>query len=950
MGEDNGNTLVFHCAIVADPFPQITWYHNGVKVQDTEKYQVVCKQENSFTFDCSLIMRSVTVEDAGKYKVTARNDLGESNATISLNFDSDEASIPTGGGVKPTFTERPVIRQSDEGTKIIFQCRLAGEPKPSLTWYHGEKKVEESGRIKMSVKLDKKMYYLCCLEISNVEAGDAGQYKAIAKNEYGESQATINLTFEESAAGKPKIPDGVAPRFPAKPTIRQDGDNLVMECQLEAHPLPEITWYRGDKRVEETTRIKHEVKTLSKHKYLLMLTITNPAMSDGGLYRCNAFNPFGDSNANINLNFETGDDQQPPAPEPAKKKSTAEPPKAPADGGFPPTFTEKPRIVPNESGTLVTMKFKVRAKPKAEMQWFKGSQKIKEGSKFAVKYNTLSNDEYEIMLEISKPCADDGGDYKCMMKNEFGQLQAKLNLNIEAEPQAAPQAQGQAPTFVEKPKIVTEKDGKLIKLMVRYRAESMCECVWSFKETVLKETSSMKVVHEKQYDYWESRIELTDPAPENAGLYKCVVNNKYGEINANLSLNIEVAPVIRERPIVKKVEKKKSVVLQCAVQGTQDIDVQWFKEGQAISAKTGGRYSIEKKKSEVRDGETIVQLQIEDTEVTNQGSYQLVARSETGETQSQTVTLHEEAVKMDAAEGTAEVDSVTATEDTSVKKKKKKVVKKKKKKEVEKEVIKPEISSFLKNFIKKEGESLEFKCRLEEDYEEGDIKMTWYFNDQVIEASDKYMITFDGTYATLFIASCVMEDMGEYKCHFENSAGTDETTGKVTVKPDENKKKPEKKEEPKPDPKPFKMPKKSEKKEVAPEPEPQPEFKLPKKKVSRQIPKEEPKEEDSPFGKIKLKKAETVKRTWEDQGMESVDLKHHEFEKAPQDVEPEGLSSVKLGKLIECESDEKDEKPKTKKKKSKKEGSASEEEKEEEPLEEVNTDHPHKWKPDLIIQ
>jgi hypothetical protein len=27
--------------------------------------------------------------------------------------------------------------------------------------------------------------------------------------------------------------------------------------------------------------------------------------------------------------------------------------------GFPPTFTEKPRIVPNETGTLVTMKFKV---------------------------------------------------------------------------------------------------------------------------------------------------------------------------------------------------------------------------------------------------------------------------------------------------------------------------------------------------------------------------------------------------------------------------------------------------------------------------------------------------------------------------------------------------------------------------------------------------------------
>ena len=140
-----------------------------------------------------------------------------------------------------------------------------------------------------------------------------------------------------------------------------------------------------------------------------------------------AFNPFGDSNANIDLNFETGEGdaaaqqqmqmqmQQTSSSSSSstvveKKSSTTVEKKSsttvvqgsgPTGDGFPPTFTEKPRIVPNETGTLVTMKFKVRSKPKAEMQWFKGSQKIKEGAKFAVKYNTLSNDEYEIMLEIS---------------------------------------------------------------------------------------------------------------------------------------------------------------------------------------------------------------------------------------------------------------------------------------------------------------------------------------------------------------------------------------------------------------------------------------------------------------------------------------------------------------------------------------------------------------------
>ena len=72
----------------------------------------------------------------------------------------------------------------------------------------------ESNRVKMTMNLDKKMFYLCCLEISNIEAGDAGQYKAIAKNASGESQATINLTFDEGgSADRPRIPDGVAPRY-----------------------------------------------------------------------------------------------------------------------------------------------------------------------------------------------------------------------------------------------------------------------------------------------------------------------------------------------------------------------------------------------------------------------------------------------------------------------------------------------------------------------------------------------------------------------------------------------------------------------------------------------------------------------------------------------------------------------------------------------------------------
>jgi hypothetical protein len=37
-------------------------------------------------------------------------------------------------GIKPTFTERPVIRQTEDGGKVSFECRLVGDPKPTVTW------------------------------------------------------------------------------------------------------------------------------------------------------------------------------------------------------------------------------------------------------------------------------------------------------------------------------------------------------------------------------------------------------------------------------------------------------------------------------------------------------------------------------------------------------------------------------------------------------------------------------------------------------------------------------------------------------------------------------------------------------------------------------------------------------------------------------------------------
>jgi hypothetical protein len=116
----------------------------------------------------------------------------------------------------------------------------------------------------------------------------------------------LNVFFSGLAAGdKPKLPEGIPPRFPKKPSIKQEGDDLILECILEANPLPEITWFRKEKVIKEDVRITWECKKGKKNRFLLTLRIKTPSLKDAGMYRCNAFNSYGDSNANIDLKFES---------------------------------------------------------------------------------------------------------------------------------------------------------------------------------------------------------------------------------------------------------------------------------------------------------------------------------------------------------------------------------------------------------------------------------------------------------------------------------------------------------------------------------------------------------------------------------------------------------------------------------------------------------------------
>ena len=84
--EDDGNKLVFECQLVTNPKAAIQWYRGDTPLHDDHRTKVTMKEIGPNKFNITLELNDVFETDAGLYKVTAKNKLGDVSASINLNF------------------------------------------------------------------------------------------------------------------------------------------------------------------------------------------------------------------------------------------------------------------------------------------------------------------------------------------------------------------------------------------------------------------------------------------------------------------------------------------------------------------------------------------------------------------------------------------------------------------------------------------------------------------------------------------------------------------------------------------------------------------------------------------------------------------------------------------------------------------------------------------------
>jgi hypothetical protein len=58
--------------------------------------------------------------------------------------------VSVGDKFAPSFSKKPAIRQEEDGSRLMFECKIKSNPKPIVTWEHDGNTIHAVGRLKVS--------------------------------------------------------------------------------------------------------------------------------------------------------------------------------------------------------------------------------------------------------------------------------------------------------------------------------------------------------------------------------------------------------------------------------------------------------------------------------------------------------------------------------------------------------------------------------------------------------------------------------------------------------------------------------------------------------------------------------------------------------------------------------------------------------------------------------
>ncbi|XP_034830900.2 obscurin isoform X4 [Maniola hyperantus] len=516
----------FFTNIRANPVAEVKWSKDGYVIQPSAKHEIIeDREKESFR----LVLKNVSIEDAGLYTVSAKNEHGETTQQARLNVHTDKPSF-----IKPL--QKQIVKDYEDCT---LRVRCDGVPKPNVKWFLNEKEITNDDRHTITTVVGGQVDSE--LEIKHFNASDSGKYKVVAFSVSGEAECQADIILAQ-------IPPGFGHKLDRQKEV-DEGEPLELRTKVDGSPIPTAKWFKDG--VELSPSDEH-VKQTCLPDGTVKLSIDHVTPADCGAYKLLITNPSGEHMALCAV-----------AVNPTPRK---------------PSFSEELENVKVVVGQPVKLQARVMAFPAPEVKWFKDGVPIRPSQ--AVNFINQPGGIVGLSIDSCRP--EDAGSYSLTVTNKLGDVASKANVEIGQKERK--------PAFIAELYPTKVIEGFPVKLEVKVLGHPQPTIKWTHNgKEIVPDGKRIRVV--SQPDGTHSLL-ISEATPADAGSYSVIATNDKGETATKADLTVasrEDSSSPQERPQfihgLREVSGEEGQPLTVTAPFTANPvpQVTWTKDGQPLS-------------------------------------------------------------------------------------------------------------------------------------------------------------------------------------------------------------------------------------------------------------------------------------------------------------------------------------------------------------------------------
>ncbi|CAH1796554.1 unnamed protein product, partial [Owenia fusiformis] len=486
------------------------------------------------------------------------------NDYLQVPLLSDIAELKISGS--PGFKISPQTSDVNEGSTAMFRCVGKGMTEPDQYWAF-----KPDGSATYSEIYPNDPNNMTYLYVHNVTSDDVGSYRCSINNTDGERNAEANLTL---VAYAPVLEDPIVNQFA---NLR---DAITLTCSIRGAPLPEaVVWSKvnGDLPDESSTVIKSQFNW--PDRVIGTLKINYVMEEDQGIYTCSSSNSEGSFTENVTLSvYET------------------------------PVFSTAPGNPVVQNGDEVNLPCRPTGNPAPKTQW-----RLKDGGFMDLGSET---DHYQVFyngtLRIKKASPNTHGGYVCFADNEKTERQgyiSKVFVNY-------------APVF---------DDNQPSKLYPHQDQDAFVSCnVKSHPNPTIRwyrGESKLGPLGSPDYQVFPNgTLKIFNIQPRDDAPYYCDAQNREGEAERRVDVEVRAPPKIIFSPISQMVDDGGIAFLKCDVAGRPKPSIKWLFQDADLPRELGKLSS----NMELSSGDLTSSLSVSNIRQEQLGKYTCVASNNAG--------------------------------------------------------------------------------------------------------------------------------------------------------------------------------------------------------------------------------------------------------------------------------------------------------------------------------